>query len=285
MAIPPPNIAPERLEHVRGLFGQDQNGIPLVRNHLESAAAELARLSSIPSKLAERQAALARFGGYTTFRLNEVIGRRGYLEWLREVLAEPGRNDLGHWSVFGSMALKDFHADVASLMDSVAAVAISIDHQVKKEDLEKLPGFPDISPGSSRTYRTNLSEDVRLLVDATGAWWPFIKGIRDLVVHRRHNRIIFGGAKDGYLFQIYLPKDIAVVVDPAITASVGTGIADFSLYSSWVLAEVLYLFDTLGKLVFGRFGFAPDLLQGGGRVGGMRPLIRDIDVLLGRLKP
>ena len=281
--IPNIGIEASRIASVRELFSTDKNGIPLVRNHLEAVATELGRLASIDSDSTAKQRALARVVGYTTFRFNEFLGRRSFVEWLRLTLAEPGRDPTGLWNYYATLALKDFHVDVGSLMDSVAAVVISIDGELPDKELEKPPGFADIQRTTNRTYRKELAADVCETVDATDAWWLFVKLVRDLVAHRRHSRLVFGGAEDGFRFQVFVPNDIPLVTHPAFRAETGTGIADFSLYSSWVLIEVIYFFDSLGKLIKARHGMADEVLQASGRAGGLRPLIQDSEMLLRRL--
>ncbi len=98
------------------------------------------------------------------------------------------------------MAIKDFHVDVVSLMDSVAPALIQINGQLKPKDKKTLPGWPDIQPGSNRGYRQNLPDDLRELVDSANRWLPTVKKVRDVLTHRDHHTLIFGKPSDGILY-------------------------------------------------------------------------------------
>jgi len=48
---------------------------------------------------------------------------------------------------------------------------------------------------------------------------------------------------------------VPIVTDPALLKTEYTNVADFELYSSWVLAEVLHFLDEIGRLIAEREQF------------------------------
>jgi hypothetical protein len=157
-------------------------------------------------------------------------------------------------------------------MDSIASIVILVDGELKKEDQDKLPGFADIQAGSQRSYRTILAEDVRALVDSTDSWWTDVKRVRDRLLHRKHHRLIFGRPQEGFYFQVYGSSDEPLITEILLKAPTGTQVADFSLYSVWVVSEIIYFLDKLGEILVQRFSMPAEFLLAGGRVGDAPPI-------------
>lgn len=266
-----PILSEECLVGVRSLFGPSEiEGRHLFRVRLEAAASELARLLSIDPFLLKavsttRARLLVSAATYAGRRLNDLLLRQSFISWLRREFAQHGQHPSGIWRVFAALAIKDFHSDASSLMDAVAPVAILIDADIKKEDRKKLPGFPDIQGGTQRSYRKRLQHDVLTIVDDTERWWPFVKQIRDLSMHRRHERLVFGRPEDGFLFQIYEGDKPLVTQLPF--AHSGTDVADFQRYAAWVTAEIVCVLDRLAVVIAARLSFTKEILDNGGRVG------------------
>lgn len=269
-------IDASRLNHVRSLF--EEGSQVTLRIGLESAVSALGLLGSTDSPAAERAECLARASGHTMQRLSETFVRLAFLDWLRQQFV--GREKpTDEWRAFASLAVKDFHADVASLMDSVAPIIILADGKLKKEDRDKLPGFADIQAGSHRSYRAALAEDVSTLVDSTDDWWTDVKRVRDRLIHRVHYRIVFGRPEDGFYFQVYNSKDDPLITDPLLEAPTGTQVMDFSLYSVWVISEIIHFLDRLGGILIQRFSMPAEFLLAGGRIGDARPFLLCLDEL------
>jgi hypothetical protein len=283
-----PNLSEERLRSVVSLFTPSKiEGRQQLLLRLESVAVELGRLGSMdpfPLKAisADRARQLVTATFYASTRLNDFLLRQSFIAWLRRQFIEHSQYPSGLWPAFGALAIKDFHADISSLMDATAPLAILIDTEIKKDDLDKLPGFADIQRGTKRSYRTRMQPDLLEVVDATEQWWPFVKHVRDVALHRKHQRLVFGSAQNGLLFQIFEPSDIPVVTEPVL-AGPGTDIADFLLYSAWVTAELLHFLDRISHVLAARLSFASDVLDSGGRVSSFTELLDSIDTLISRL--
>ena len=76
-----------------------------------------------------------------------------------------------------------------------------------------------------------------------------MKEVRDLVTHREHDRIIFGNSEDGLLFQIYDGRRSPTMLLPQVLYPKGHNVVDFDLYSAFVIAEMVMLFDDLGTTI------------------------------------
>lgn len=185
--------------------------------------------------------------------MGELLLRIDQINWTREQCDCGKRFLVVEWSAFGALLVKDFHSDLGSLMDSLAPLII---HVSGAEDLtkeKKLPGFVDIqSNGSSRSIKfRNLilqsGKDLIGVIDSSDCWWPDIKKIRDILLHREHQKIMFGSPRDGPLFQIYTKKTQATVIDPVVLWSSGHNVVDFALYSAAILVELVMFMEMIAQ--------------------------------------
>jgi hypothetical protein len=283
-----PQISVDRLRAVGRLFApSDPEGCHRFRFSLESAAVELQRQLSIePFQLAgistNRAEALVSAIVNATSRLTDCLLRQSLLNWLRSQCTHIDEDRSGLWEAFGALAIKDFHADVSSAMDSLAPVAILIDTDIKKKDLQKLPGFPDIQKGTNRSYREVMKADVLAVVDSTDDWWPFVKNLRDVTMHRKHYRLVFGHPEDGLIFQIYHTDGTPLVTQP-LFSSTGTNIADFILYAAWVTTELVFVFDKMAAILTQRLLFSPEVLNTCVRVGNFSGFLDGLQTLITRI--
>lgn len=263
--MPEPRIKRSRLEAVRGLFEEPPHGgSPFPTLYLASVQVRLAlaeSLNNLPPEQKQWATALWKACGYTLSRLREVVVRRRYLDWLRQTFANLPCDERYYWTHFAGLAIKDFHADVASLLDAVAPMIILIDGQIKKCDRKRLPYFSWLEKKEGQnagSYRKNLELDLKEAVDATVEWLPHVREIRHILIHRKHSRLIFSGPQDGFLFQLSNDgeaPDVPIVTHPVLLKTEYTNVADFELYSSWVLAEVIYFLDKIGRLIAERERF------------------------------
>ncbi|MDY6911339.1 MAG: hypothetical protein SVM79_03145 [Chloroflexota bacterium] len=208
---------------------------------------------AIPNKEAKAKS-LSDAINYASHRLTDVLARLQEIEWKKEVLSYETNLNVSAmvsdpWRMFMGLAVKDFHLDITSLIDSLAPVIIQADSELKNKDRIKFPSWADIQNNSKRSYRQQLSDTLRKIVDDTDRWFINIKNIRDLLTHREHDRIIFGNSKNGILFQINDQSRSATILLPAVLYQEGYNVVDFDLYCAFILAEVVLLFDDLGKAI------------------------------------
>lgn len=254
--IPEPRIKKSRLEAVRGLFDEPPHGgPPFPRLYLAGVQMRLALVESfedLPPGQKKCVTALKKASGYSLSRFREVVARRKYLEWLRGTFANLSGDERYYWKHFAGLAIKDFHADVASLMDAVTPMIIVIDGELEAKHKKKPPSFGSLRKISGSAYHKNLQLSLKKAVDATEEWWPHVKETRDILIHRKHSRLVFSGPQDGFFFQLSNDgeeSDVPIVTDPVLLKREYTNVADFELYSAWVIAEVIYFLDELGRLI------------------------------------
>ena len=133
-----------------------------------------------------------------------MFARLYQISWVRARFAE--RRDDRSWSLVAGLLVRDFHSDINSLMDSIPSVIVAAHDRLRPKDIKKPPGFADLHADSPRTFRKRLPQSIIGIVDATNRWWPPIKSVRDLLMHRRHDQLVFGDQSEGILFQVYLAK-------------------------------------------------------------------------------
>ena len=113
-----------------------------------------------------------------------------------------------------------------------------------------------------------MLEDILAVVDETDRWWPTIKNVRDLGIHKEHLRIVFPtlSEDDGLLFNVYGSLQKPVISEPSLMYSKGNNVVDFSLYSGFILAELLMFLEDLVEPIADSF-----------RVGALTPSFRQGD--------
>lgn len=123
-----------------------------------------ARNNAIAEKM-EKAKSLSSSISYVSRRFTDLIMRLQEIEWKKEALFyDPTRDGFDviedptakRWRMFMSLAIKDFHVDIGSLMDALAPVVIQAAGALKKKDRTKLPGWADIQCGTPRSYRATL---------------------------------------------------------------------------------------------------------------------------------
>ena len=269
-----------RLQYARQLFRPNGKNVVLLTT-FEGLGAELrnrtqafehiGRLSQAMQRTFDRDLVLANAFSYVSQRLTEVFARLRFVAWLRDkqeyeinsdtsALASDPNDQM--WRLSMGFAVKDFHGDVASLMDAIAPVIIQSHGNLRRTNRNFLPGWRDIQSGSTSVYRRNLAEDLKDVIDGTESWWTTIKAIRNLLLHRDHQRIIFGDYRDGILFQIYDSSQSPQIILPDVLHKPGHFVVDFDLYSAFVVASLVTLLNDLGNTIALQRGFSPDDVSG-----------------------
>jgi len=239
------------------------------------------RLATIPKDRA--RALLSAIHDFQA-RQNDLLLRNYFIGWLRnEILLNPDRHS-ELWRLFGRLAAKDFHGDLASLMDATTPIVILLESDLRPGS-RWAPGFPQVQVNGRDSYRPILSAELLAVVDATQDWWPYVKDVRHTVFHRDHNRIVFGSPEDGFLLQIYDDDHQALLADPLFAAATGTQIADFLLYTTWALAESLYYLHQLGLAIYSRLQLPRDRFDEYGRGGNAAEFVATLDTLISRASP
>ena len=254
-----------RLHRARKLFAPNDSTDILVTS-LEGLGVELGNramaigktqgLSTAMTEFVTRAGTLSAAINYASHRLTEVMIRHRQIGWMRAMLAYETKTDVFEqvsdpkavsWRLFMGIAVKDFHIDISSLMDALALVLIQTGSKPVSMDKDRLPGWSDVR--NKKSYRQQLAHDLLVIIDSTNRWWPAVKEVRDLVTHREHDRIIFGNSEDGLLFQIYDGRRSPTMLLPQVLYPKGHNVVDFDLYSAFVIAEMVMLFDDLGTAI------------------------------------
>ncbi len=193
---------------------------------------------------------LARSCDYMTKRLGDLLARLVQVRWIHAKRVAAGERADGWLTRFSEMAVKDFHGDAASLMDSLAPIVAQVPGPLPEPVLACPPGFSDIVGYSNSKRKDGLREAVPAavlaLIDATERWWPPVKKVRQFLHHREHHTISFGHPEQGFLFQVYSRRHAPLITDPVLMWPDGVNVGDFEMYSAFVVAEVVALLNELG---------------------------------------
>jgi len=267
--MPKPSMSQrDRIKRARALISLgDSDEYDVLQTRFESLGNELSLRASAFNQLrmiGKQTANFEKFQNlsaafkYTSLRLSNIFVRLHLLEFIRSEIASvpeadrlaemtkpPSESNPWMWNVYAGLAIKDFHADISSAMDSIAPLVIQLEGEL--EETGWSPGFYDIRKDRYKRYRKQIPSDIRKIVDQTDRWWPAVKDVRDVVIHRDHHQIVFPtlGDNDGLLFQIYEGLHSPMIVHPKLMYPGGKNVIDLSLYSGSVIAELLVFLEDL----------------------------------------
>ncbi|MFC2072616.1 hypothetical protein ACFLUU_07970 [Chloroflexota bacterium] len=270
-----------RLRRASRLFKSNGRTDVLVTN-LEGLGAELSNramaignapgLAANIQEYGDRAKKLSSAVNYASDRLGEVLARLRLINWLTDALSYQTPEDLiaqvsdpkvVAWRTYMGLAVKDFHTDLGSLMDALAPVVTQTERGLGAKQQKRPPGWSDLSGDESNArsskYRALVPQALLDIVDETKRWWPPIKSVRDIMTHREHDRIVFGNSEDGLLFQIYDRSRTPKIVLPQVLYSKGYNVVDFGLYSAFIVAEFLTLFDDIGNAIAKQWQISRDM--------------------------
>ena len=204
-----------------------------------------------------RYALIAASTHFVTGKLLDIFARLEMVDWMnRELSVLPyGEND--QYRIYMGLAVKDFHVDVFSLLDSLASAVALASRGLYSENNQRLPGWSTIQLRKSDTQgiqRQNLAEDLCKLMDSTNSWLPAVTQIRDVLKHRDRLSLIAGDPSDGILFQLPGWTRPTPVLESVLLDSKLTDVVDFELYSAFVSAEILALLNELGLRMAAHLG-------------------------------
>ena len=268
MPKPTSIVQRDRIKRARALisvggFGEHdvlQTRFESLGNELSLRASAFDQLRMIGKQTAnfEKLQNLSAAFKYASLRLSNIFARLHLLEFIRSEIASipeedrlaemtkpPSEGNPWMWNVYAGLAIKDFHADISSAMDSIAPLVIQLEGEL--EETDRSPGFYDIRKDRHRRYRKQIPSDIRHIVDQTDRWWPAVNKVRDVVMHREHLQIVFPtlGDNDGLFFQIYEGVYSPMIVHPELMYPDGKNVVDLSLYSGFVIAELLVFLEDL----------------------------------------
>ena len=199
---------------------------------------------------------------------------------MQKILSSAKEDEQRLWGIYAGLAIKDFHFDLSSFMDSLAPVIIQVQGTLRPKDRKQLPGFPDVQSSTQRSYRNGIPNDLLDIIDRTDTWWPSVKTARDILAHREHLKIVFGAPTQGVLFQIYKKQQQAVLIDPALLWPGGRDVVDFDLYFAFVISEVLVLLEELSERITVHLHFSKESLTPAMREGDFDQLVTAMDKLI-----
>ncbi|MBC2734167.1 MAG: hypothetical protein HF981_07405 [Desulfobacteraceae bacterium] len=189
-------------------------------------------------------------------RFSDFLNRLNLIRWMHGTFESQTGDDSKYWHLFAGLAVKDFHTDLSSLMDSLAPVIITTTVGVDSlnHDASYLPGFSHLLPDRRRSFWQKLPSDIQSLIHNTADWWSPIKRVRDVLIHKEHIKIIFGNPEDGIWFQNYNPlvklsSPQIIAEETLCIANGGNQVIDFWKYAAFAFSELIVFSDALGEVL------------------------------------
>lgn len=131
--------------------------------------------------------------------LNDLMQIRTLIERLAfESNIEWNENDPYQWNRYFTLDIESFHVYIRSIMD-YSAIAIQRSCSINRAN--EVRSFRKLRERINR-HRELFPKEVAELIELAD-WFDEIRGVRDFIVHRGAETIVFGNPKDGLLFQTH----------------------------------------------------------------------------------
>lgn len=173
------------------------------------------------------------------------------LDWLRDMaLGQTLHQNL--WRLYSSVDIEAMMTQLRSIMDYSAEV------------IDSFAPKPNQLPMSFRKLRESLSEYTSRLpagVEAIvreAAWFDTVRDVRDALVHRGAEQLVFCSASEGILFQVHIGVGDGLVKHPHLMYN--DNVVDFSRFAAWTFSCLLYYLDELGRAL--QYKFEPPASTG-----------------------
>jgi len=179
-----------------------------------------------------------------------VISIMQKMAWLHG-LNRTGDLDDGKWMYFAASDIVAFHVLLRSLLDEVGAVIANVALK-RGETPESFAAIRmRLVPGSPKEKRTrkHLGDQLASAIRSCD-WFEDLRDVRDDIVHRGAQTLVFFGS-DRILFQVHLKFAWRVLV-PAVMFN--ENVADWTMYSSLVVARIMVFLDLFADAVFNMNG-------------------------------
>lgn len=290
-----PQIEKDRLRYVDSRFknhvtdSSQEIVLDLVFESLMSQWIMYASMKStdIPGGLEPGRAeVLARTASYVSSRLSDAFVRWFSFRWLQSQFAMSAGGISDRWRALAKLSIKDLHSDIASTMDALASFILRLEGERYhlKGWGDWLPSFGQLIRREGSKPRQRLSSTCRDLVDEAKDWYPFVKRIRDSLLHKRSLIYILSSPPAFQGFQINLqPDEPTITAEPLLLQPAGGPIVDFSLYGVWMLAETMFFMDQTAGVAMEMFKINESLLPEGRIVPRENEFRRELRRLLERI--
>lgn len=239
-----------RFEQAESLFQYDEflNGVTLRTALLHTQWT--VQQEAIRDESNRDLATLNRMLNNAHSRFTDILTRLRLVEHLKQDLYCDDNTMSGEWFGFGALCVKDFHIDVGSLMDALAAVIVTADVGFSGNKNDWMPSFSSIQNNQkNKANRSKLTERAKEVIDSSEIWWSLPKTIRDTVVHRAHLRMAFDSHDHGIFIQIYTGPGRTMIQDAFFQKEGNENVIDFRRYCAYVFTRILCFVDDVGEFV------------------------------------
>lgn len=166
------------------------------------------------------------------------------LHWLRDMaLRQTLHQNL--WRLYSSVDIEAMMTQMRSIMDYSAEVIDSFAPKPKQ-----LPTSFRKLRESLGDYASRLPAGVEPIV-REAAWFDTVRAVRDALVHKGAEPLVFASASEGILFQIHIGAEDGMVRHPALMYN--DNVVDFRRFAAWTFSGLLFYLDQLGHVLRTRF--------------------------------
>lgn len=269
----------QNIKRARGMFVEAKHPDNHILKHKFFALS--ATLYSIPKQAFDDKATFIRLLSHIKVRVTDVLVRLNQIDYFFSLYkGKTFEDDIFMNQEFMALAIKDFHIDMSSLMDSLTPFIIHFSIKLRSKDVKSLPGFADITNGTRRSFRSKMNQDILEMIDSTEKWWGQAKHIRDVLTHREHTKIVFPGPADCVLFQVYDQNQKSKIVDEKLMWESGHEVVNFNLYSAYLVSEILIFMHEVAEKCIKCMGIGPESLVEAYNMRNFNFLIDGMDELI-----
>lgn len=172
------------------------------------------------------------------------------IEWFRRIAQENQWTEKNPflWSLYTGLDIELFFIEVRSILDYTAIALKDMSQkpaQVKVGSFREMYQWLEKNPGNKERLGQEASNVIQ-----SAAWYKEIRQLRDDMIHRGFDTVVFGSPRDGVLFQVLSGLEGKVHMEALMW---NENVVDFQLYVGLYFARIYALLNKLGTLILNKY--------------------------------
>jgi len=177
------------------------------------------------------------------------------LDWMRTE-ATSNAHIRGVWTSYASVDIELWHADFRSLLDHISSVMCRLADRKGQVP----PSFTRLHERAKKPapdFVKKLGVDwVKLL--QTARWYPRILWVRDELLHRGGQSLVFEKPSDGILFQVLAGSTFKMsITEPGLMFN--PNVVYFERYAAYFVAHLLLFLEEFSLIAYRRLKIIPSV--------------------------
>ena len=162
------------------------------------------------------------------------------------------------WSKYAQLDIEHFHFEIRSIMDYLSLI-INISSNKANQLPESYNGLTDFALKNSQKGIKLYGEEIHNLLIKFSKWFIFQRKIRDDIIHRGFECLVFGNPSEGILFMINnikfkksIDNDYLFFNEIVFNKN---GVLSFEKYAVINISVVVYLLENISEILLRKFNY------------------------------